>query len=254
MGGKSPFLCSKHSRPIAGDQHQPPSQRLLERQKMNRSETIKELAVALSVAQSEMKGAVKNAINPHLGSKYANLTSIIEAVKPTLTKHGISFVQCAEPSESVEVRLTTCLIHSSGQWLESTITVPTTKKDAQGYGSAMTYARRYALAAMLGIPQEDDDGIAASKPAKKSGSATKIAFDNLSDEMKAEVKTVADQVASVMLETEEQQADPKQAIEIMEMFCESYPEDETLKPAIWSQLDSKFRTAIKKYQTSVNGA
>lgn len=218
---------------------------------MNQSESIKELAQALATAQAEMKGAIKNAINPHLGSKYANLASIIEAAKPTLTAHGISFVQCPEPSEAVEVRLTTRLIHTSGQWIESTITVPVTKKDAQGYGSAMTYARRYALAAMLGMPQEDDDGIAASKPAKKSGSATKIAFDALSDEMKAEVKSVADQVASVMLETEEQQPDPKQAIEIMEMFCESYPEDETLKPAIWSQLHSTIRTTIKKYQASV---
>ena len=143
-------------------------------------------------------------------------------------------------------------MHESGEWIESTITVPMSKNDAQGYGSAITYARRYSLAAITGLPQEDDDGNEASKqskPKQETVSAPKLDFIALSDEMKAEVKKVAAQVASEMRKTAESEPNPKKAIEIMEMFCESYPEDETLKPAIWSQLHSTIRKAIKEYQS-----
>lgn len=201
-------------------------------------------------ARLEITGAKKNAINPHLGSKYADLASIIEAVKPALLKHGISFIQMPEQPQDGEVRLTTRLMHTSGEWIEATIGVPMSKKDAQGCGSALTYARRYSLAAMTGLPQEDDDGIAASKQPKKSGSAPKIAFDRLEPELKAEVKAVADQVTDVMIATQDREADPEQAIDIIDRFCATYPDDDDIKPAIWACLDSKVRTAIRKFTDS----
>jgi hypothetical protein len=127
---------------------------------MNSSEAIDKLATALHAAQSEMGGAEKGAANPFFKSKYADLTSVIMAVKGPFTKHGISYIQ-APVSEDGKVGVTTRLMHVSGQWLEETLLVPLVKQDPQAAGSALTYARRYALQSFAGIPAVDDDGEAA---------------------------------------------------------------------------------------------
>lgn len=132
---------------------------------MNRSESIKELATALAKAQAEMAGAKKDADNPHFKSKYADLASVWEAARPSLTKFGLSVVQFTVPTEANEVVVETTVFHSSGEWMSGTISIPVGKNDAHGYGSALTYARRYALAAAVGIAPEDDDGNAATKAA-----------------------------------------------------------------------------------------
>jgi hypothetical protein len=122
----------------------------------------KAIASALVKAQSEYGPALKSAQNPHFRSKYADLASCVEAVAGALNKHGIAFMQRVLPCES-GVTVETVFIHNSGETLSSgPLHVPVQKNDAQGYGSALTYARRYSLMSACGIAPEDDDGNAAS--------------------------------------------------------------------------------------------
>jgi hypothetical protein len=124
------------------------------------------LAAAMTAAFAEIEGATKAATNPHFKSKYADLTSIIEAIKPPLIRHGLFFTQRCHPDQE-GVSVETVLHHSSGE-KESlgTLFVPANKRDAQGFGSALTYARRYALQTAFGVPTEDDDGNAAVATAR----------------------------------------------------------------------------------------
>lgn len=130
---------------------------------MMQSETIAALAEALAKFQAQAEGARKNAQNPHLKNKYADLGSVWEAVREPLTIYGLSVVQLPMPSEAGTLRLRTQLLHKSGEWLASELVMPLAKQDPQGYGSALTYARRYALAALLGVVQEDDDAERATR-------------------------------------------------------------------------------------------
>lgn len=138
---------------------------------MNQSESITAIAKALSGFQSADLGAKKNAKNPHLGNKYADLSSIWDAIREPLAANGLAVVQLPLPGERGELRLRTQLMHESGEWLASEIAMPLGKMDPQGYGSALTYARRYALAAMLGVTQEDDDAASAVRPGGHSAPA-----------------------------------------------------------------------------------
>lgn len=130
---------------------------------MKHSEVTADLAEALSKAQSVMAGAKKDAANPFFKTKYADLASCWGACKDALTSNGIAVVQGNTPHDG-GVQVQTRLMHKSGQWVEDDgLFVPATKADAQGFGSALTYARRYSLCAMVGIAPEDDDGNAAAK-------------------------------------------------------------------------------------------
>lgn len=129
------------------------------------SETLASLAAALSVFQGQVEAATKNATNPHLKNKYADLPSIWEAIRAPLAANGLAVVQLPTPGEDGRLYLETRLMHSSGEWIAGTIAMPLSKNDPQGYGSALTYARRYGLAAVLGITQEDDDAEAATNRA-----------------------------------------------------------------------------------------
>ena len=122
------------------------------------SDSIEKLADALSKAQSEMKGAQKKSTNPFFKSNYADLHTCIEASFLHLTKHGLSVIQGNDVDERGSFYVTTMLLHSSGQWIKSKLKMPITKPDAQGVGATITYARRFALSAMVGISQYDDDG------------------------------------------------------------------------------------------------
>lgn len=124
---------------------------------MEHSNEIGELAKALSQAQSQLKAAEKSAINPHYNSPFANLKDIWEAITLPLTKNGLSVIQTTDPHES-GVILNTMLCHSSGQWIKGKLFMRPVKNDPQAVGSAITYARRYALSAIVGVYQEDDDG------------------------------------------------------------------------------------------------
>jgi hypothetical protein len=124
----------------------------------------KAIASAFVKAQADFGPALKTNTNPHFKSKYAGLDACVEAVIDALHKHGIGLMQRTLPCES-GVTVETVFIHTSGETLSSgPLHVPAQKQDAQGYGSALTYARRYSLMAACGIAPEDDDGHAASKP------------------------------------------------------------------------------------------
>jgi len=124
----------------------------------------KAIAAAFVKAQADFGPALKTNTNPHFKSRYAGLDACIEAVIDALHAHGIALVQRTLPCES-GVTAETVLIHTSGETLSGgPLHVPASKNDPQGYGSALTYARRYSLMATCGIAAEDDDGNAASKP------------------------------------------------------------------------------------------
>jgi hypothetical protein len=128
---------------------------------MEKSEQINELAGALTKAQGMMKGAAKSADNPFFKSKYADLSSCWEAIREPFSANGLSIAQLTEQSPDMVV-VETILMHSSGQWIGSKLSMKPVKTDPQSIGSCLTYARRYGLCAITGIAPEDDDGNHAS--------------------------------------------------------------------------------------------
>ena len=134
------------------------------------SAEIGEIAAALSVAQAEINPAEKNATNPHLKNKYANISAIYDAVREVLPKHGLCVVQTMLPTDGTRAHVRTTLAHKSGQWFASECVMPLDRQGgAQGMGSAITYARRYSLSAILGVvADEDDDGNGAQGRNNKS--------------------------------------------------------------------------------------
>jgi hypothetical protein len=157
---------------------------------MQHSESIAKIAPALVKAQAEIEPAPKSAENPYFKSKYTPLPVVMATVGATLAKYELAVVQTFEPSEplpasrtgiddkgqTVEkkwhacgtVLISTTLVHSSGEWIGGTLSMPIVKPDPQATGSAITYARRYAIAALLGVvSDEDDDGEGAMNRNKK---------------------------------------------------------------------------------------
>lgn len=138
---------------------------------MNHSESIELLAKAMHKAQGEVEFAKKDAVNPHFNSRYADLWRIWRAAKPVLVANGLSVLQTFEAGDGETVTIVTTLLHVSGQWINSKLTLKPTKPDPQGIGSAITYGKRYGLSSILGIvADEDDDGNGASTPKGKSPS------------------------------------------------------------------------------------
>lgn len=129
---------------------------------------MQNLAKAMAGAFPEIEGALKNKVNPHLRNNYADLGSVIDAVKPALEKHGLWFTQISHNIEGAAA-VETVIVHSSGETFSTGIVaVPVVKTDAQGFGSAMSYARRYSLSAAFGVKTADDDGHAAARSAPKA--------------------------------------------------------------------------------------
>ena len=134
---------------------------------MNKSESIKNLAKALSQFQSEVQNPKNSALNPFFKSKYAPLSEVLNVVRPLLSKNGLTVVQCpSSDTTTQDIVIITMLLHESGEWIESDpLFLKMDKPTPQGAGSAITYGRRYALSSILGISSEDDDdGNIASKP------------------------------------------------------------------------------------------
>ena len=142
---------------------------------MKTSDQLDAITAALSAAQAELEDATKDKANPHFKSKYADITGVLQAIRPVFGKHGLAFVQGLSTAADGSVEVTTRIMHKSGEWIEDTLTVPLSKRDAQGVGSASTYGRRYGLTAMVGLGQEDDDGNAAASSSGASKKATKKA-------------------------------------------------------------------------------
>ena len=132
------------------------------------------LDAALAKAQGEIEAASKDKTNPAFRSRYADLTAVWGACRPALAKHGISLTQWPVHSEDGRLHIVTRIAHA-GEWIKAHFSLPVTKQDPQGYGSATTYAKRFTLAAALGVvADEDDDGNQASgraAPAKQEAKA-----------------------------------------------------------------------------------
>ncbi|MHB8919311.1 MAG: ERF family protein [Desulfocucumaceae bacterium] len=139
---------------------------------MNKSESIANIAKSLAQFQEEVKNPANTAINPHFKSKYAPLHEILNEIRPILAKNGLSVFQ-APSGDGEKIIITTLLMHESGEWIEACpLILKADKATAQGAGSAITYGRRYALSAVLGISSEDDDdGNVAEKSQKKQEQA-----------------------------------------------------------------------------------
>lgn len=144
------------------------------------SPDISALSEALCKAQGAMQGAVKDSTNPFFKSKYADLSAVWDDIRKPFADNGIAVVQMPTGGAG-SVNLITQLSHTSGQWMRSKLTMIPMKQDPQGIGSCITYARRYALAAMAGVYQIDDDGNTASQPYQSQA---------VDDSVKVDVKAI----------------------------------------------------------------
>jgi hypothetical protein len=134
---------------------------------MEHSQEISKLATALVLVQAALKPVVKNSENPFFHSKYADLVAVSESCRMLLAEQGLAVVQTPTGGDGHTISISTMLLHSSGEWIRDTALYPLAKSDPQGVGSAITYARRYGLCAIVGIvTDDDDDGNGASDTPK----------------------------------------------------------------------------------------
>jgi hypothetical protein len=162
---------------------------------MQQSDQIGELAAALAKAQSEMSPAIKN--TKAYNYKYVELAQILEIVIPALTKNQIAVVQAPETLSDGKIAITTQLMHSSGQWMRSTIDVPPIESKQmnllQAYGGSITYARRYGLASTLCIAEDKDDDGKSATPRQPQQQSTPI---KMSDRCISEIKDLMDKTST----------------------------------------------------------
>jgi hypothetical protein len=130
------------------------------------SDDIGKLAIALSRVQGEIVDPIKDAANPYFKSSYADLQGVLEVVRPLLSKFEMAVTQLMAPINGT-LALVTMLTHSSGQWMRSITPLYMKDSTSQAMGSSITYARRYALAAIIGLFQKDDDGNEATRGTEK---------------------------------------------------------------------------------------
>ena len=199
---------------------------------------MKNIAAALVQAQRGFAPALKTSLNPHFRSKYVDLAGCIEAVVDALNGAGIALIQRTF-EDNTGVTVETVFVHESGEMLEcGKLHVPASKQDPQGYGSALTYARRYSLMAAAGIAPEDDDGNAASK-VKVSATKTDLVPPN-------RMAVVADVAAAI-----DERMSANDLIGAFEEYLGVTDVEE--KTALWGMLDSKTRSSIKKHAESLKG-
>lgn len=210
------------------------------------SESIAALMPALIKAQSAFAPAVKAKVNPHFKSKYVPLDAVIDAIAQPLRDNGIAIVQQTDIEDARTV-LITRLVHESGEWIAGRYPVHPVKADPQGEGSALTYARRYALMAIAGIAPEDDDGNAAVRAVQTAPSAKVTpldgAWDAMGDDQQEFLLKVAAAIGDHFKDAEkptEAEADSAHAY-ITEQNLEAEE-----KMALWTRLGSKVRAALKK--------
>lgn len=184
------------------------------------SPTLGKLAEALSKAQGAMSGALKDSTNPFFKSRYADLESVWSACRKALADNELSVIQTTDYDAGV--RVITTLVHSSGEWIRGTLPIMAKDETPQGIGSAITYARRYALAAIVGVYQTDDDAEAAQEAHRRSvDPRIKEYVDRLN---KAFELGMDGPVLSIV---------------------EELSEDQELKVAVWGKLPSGMRAQIK---------
>lgn len=224
---------------------------------MSKSESIKELATALAKAQGMMKGALKDSANPFFKSKYADLASVVEAIRVPLANNGLSYVQISHERENAAA-VETLILHSSGEWMSAGIvSAPVTKADAQGHGSCLTYCRRYSLSAAFGVTPEDDDGNAASAasnvPKAKAFEAPHKPTDGANAALSADMQTVIHDLSN-RVRSLASKGDIKGCCDEVDEGLIGYvdgtaqEDNNELKLALWERLAdvSAVRSAMKK--------
>ena len=161
---------------------------------MEKSETIGKLTLALSKVQSQLRPAKENSKNPFFKSSYADLGSVWDSVRKLLAENELAIIQMPTDVGG----LTTILSHSSGEYISSTMYIPS-KEDAHGVGSAISYARRYALASVVGVVTGDDDGNMAVKGSSPKSTTTSKSKPKLTDsQYKSMMKAIEDGKGSVV--------------------------------------------------------
>jgi hypothetical protein len=199
---------------------------------------MKNIATALVKAQRGFAPALKTSTNPHFRSKYVDLAGCVEAVVDSLNAAGIALIQRTSQDDT-GVTVETVFVHESGEMMEcGKLHVPAAKQDPQGYGSALTYARRYSLMAACGIAPEDDDGNAASK-VKVSATKTDLVPQN-------RLSIIADVAAAI-----NERMSANDVIGAVEEYAGIVDIEE--KTALWAMLDSKTRSSIKKQAELMKG-
>lgn len=210
----------------------------------DQSSDTAELFAAMGKAQGEFDVASKDKQNPYFKSKYADLESIVSAARPALKAHGLSFMQIIRESIDGKNYLHTYLTHSSGQWMRSRIRISPPKNDMQTFGSYLSYLKRYALAALLGVvsADEDDDGETAMAADRQIYAKGKSHQFNPGEEPTPRVSR--DQLDSLEYELNDM---PELAEEIMNKMkinsLADMPKDKFQKTINW----------IRKYKENVNG-
>lgn len=206
---------------------------------------MKNIASAFVKAQQGFGPALKTSTNPAFRSKYADLSACIEAVIDSLHANGIALVQKTEPSER-GVKVQTVLLHESGESIESGwLEVPASKQDPQGYGSALSYARRYSLMAACGHAPEDDDGNAASKRREPKADQdlrtppvkTAAAMTTITPEQRERVESVAADILSAW--------DAGQEMAVLAAARSITDNDEKLHLWNWLESEPKIRAFLK---------
>lgn len=207
---------------------------------MKTSESINELAAALAKAQGAIQNAKKGSANPFFGSKYSDLADIINAIREPLAANGLSYTQRIVTNDNEECGVEMLLMHASGQWiLYDPFFLPVAKVDAQGFGSAATYARRYLLGAAIGVASDgDDDANAAAKNPGNMRQQTKEAFEALSDEVKDYLYSHAKEL--IRLHEAKSDLLAYVAAENLDSL------DDESKMGLWYLLPSKVRSAIQE--------
>jgi len=174
---------------------------------VQRSESIKNIAKALAQFQAEVRNPANTESNPFYKSKYAPLSDILNLARPILSKHGLSVLQ-SPSGDGQNVTVTTLITHESGEWIESEpLTLKADKATAQGAGSAITYARRYALSAMLGISSEDDDDGNLASGNKNGNDDTDNNTKNGTDKKKTSSKATEKQLKKIYATANELKVD-----------------------------------------------
>lgn len=201
----------------------------------------KQIFSAMVKAQKAFGPALKASTNPHFKSRYADLAACVEAVVDALNEAGIALVQKQHTSEG-GVCVETVFLHESGESFSAgLLTVPASKQDPQGYGSALTYARRYSLMAACGIAPEDDDGNAAKAPKPKAGVIAQV--QEVSPPLSQGEREVLDELAQELPTIA-----AHQSIAAVVSRIERESMDDAQKIYLWGLLPSALRSAIKREQ------
>jgi hypothetical protein len=203
------------------------------------SETIGALAAALSKAQADITGALKDSSNPFFKSKYADLASCWDACRKQLAANNLAVIQTVSVNwERDESVLITTLAHSSGEWIRSELPIRAKDASPQAQGSAITYARRYALAAIVGLAQIDDDAEAAQG---------RFTNDPRGDLGKKVDQSKRDQFVQQFRSAFDLDAEEKDIALAVLAVHEALNPDHDLYIAVADVLTAKERSAIKKY-------